>query len=283
MNNSNQVQFKKQREIGDVLKDTFRFIRENYKPLLKYIYKYSGPYFIILVATLGYYSYTTVGNAFSNLGENEGNFIISLLVMLLGILIFYASLYSTVLNYIKSYVQHHGNVIEEEVKSNAQKDFSKLLLLFFIIFILCVAGIILFIIPGIYLAVPLALAAPVLVFKNLGVSESISYCFKLIKEHWWITFITLAIIWILVYVISLAFQMPLIIYTVVKTITVVQEGSSADPNIKDWVLISLTVLSSLIQYVLSAITIVTLAFIYFNLNEHKHLTGTYETIEKLGE
>ena len=173
---------------------------------------------------------------------------------------------------------------EAEVKSGVQRDFFKLLLLSFLSGILIIAGFILLVIPGIYLLVPLSLAGAVLVFKDYSVSESLSYCFTLVKDHWWITFITLFVITILVYIIGLVFQVPLIIYTVIKTLTAVQEGSMAKPELfNDWIFISLQIISSVIQYLLSIITIIAIAFIYFNLNEHKHLTGTYETIEKLGE
>jgi hypothetical protein len=92
------------------------------------------------------------------------------------------------------------------------------------------------------------------------------------------------VIVVLVYIIGLVFQIPLIIYTIIKTFTAVQEGSMANPELfRDWIFIALQIISSVIQYLLSIITIIAIAFIYFNLNEHKNLTGTYETIEKLGE
>lgn len=95
---------------------------------------------------------------------------------------------------------------------------------------------------------------------------------------------SIIVIWLLVYVIGLIFQIPLIIYTFIKMFSVAQEGSLADPaSYSDWVFILLNVVSSLIQYLLSSIFVIALAFIYFNLNEHKNLTGTYETIDKLGD
>lgn len=97
------------------------------------------------------------------------------------------------------------------------------------------------------------------------------------------TFITLIVIYLLVYVIGLVFQVPLIIYTIIKTLAMVSEGSISDPSSNsDWVFITLNVFASVIQYLLSTISIIALAFIYFNLNEHKNLTGTFETIDKLG-
>lgn len=284
MHNEQTIQFKKQRELGDIITDTFRFIRENYKLLLSYIFKTTGPFFLILVIAVGYYTYSVAGSPFESISGGIGNFIVSFTVLMGALLLFYAALYGTILHYIKIYISNKGVVPEDQLKTGVQKDFFKLLLLSFLSGILVVAGMILFVIPGIYLLVPLSVAGAVLVFKEYSVSESISYCFTLVKDHWWMTFITLFVILILVYIIGLVFQVPLIIYTIIKTFTAVQEGSMASPELfRDWIFIALQIISSIIQYLLSIITIIAIAFIYFNLNEHKHLTGTYETIEKLGE
>lgn len=284
MYNNQTIQFKKQREIGDIITDTFKFIRENYKLLLSYILKTTGPFFLILVLAVGYYTYSVAGSPFENFSGDIGSFIISFLILGVALMLFYSALYGTILHYIKNYISQDGIVTEADVVAGVKKDFFKLLLLSFLSAILVIAGFIMLLIPGIYLLVPLSLAGAILVFKDYSVSESISYCFTLVKDHWWITFITLFIIGILVYIIGLVFQVPLIIYTVIKTLTAVQEGSLANPELfRDWLFISLQIFSSIIQYLLSIITIIAIAFIYFNLNEHKHLTGTYETIEKLGK
>lgn len=284
MDNNHFIEFKKQRELGDLINITFKFIRENYRPLLHLIYKIVGPFFIILILAVAYYTYSVAGNPIEAITSGGSNFVISFLVMGAAMLLFYAALYGTILHYIKSYISNAGVVSEETVKAGVQKDFLNLILLSIISAILIIAGLMLFILPGIYLMVPLALCGTILVFKNYSVTESISYSFTLIKDHWWITFVSLLVIWILVYFIGLVFQVPLIIYTVIKTLAVVQEGSVADPSsYSDWIFISLNVLSTVIQYLLSSISIIALAFIYFNLNEYKNFTGTYETIDKLGE
>lgn len=283
MLNNKNIHFKQQRDLGDIINDTFRFIRENYKPLFHHIYKLVGPFFILLIIAVGYYTYTVAGSPLEAITGRTGGFIISFSILGVTLLLFYAALYGTVLHYIKSYVSNNGIVAEEEVRTGVREDFFNLILLSILSGILIIAGLMLFILPGIYLMVPLSMAGAILVFKKYSVTESISYSFTLIKDHWWMTFLTLFVIWILVYIIGLVFQMPLIIYTVIKTFTMAQEGSLADPaSFNDWIFITLNIFSSVIQYLLSTISIIALALIYFNLNEHKNLTGTYETIDNLG-
>jgi hypothetical protein len=283
MQTKSYIQFKKQRELGDILTVTFKFIRENYKPLFRLMSSIVGPYFLILLAALSYYTYSIAGSPLQAITSGFGNFLISFLILAAALLLFYAALYGTILHYIRSYSYNNGIVKEDEVKEGVREDFFNLILLSIISAILIIAGLILLIIPGIYVIVPLSLASAVLVFKRYSVTESLGYCFELIKDHWWITFVTLLVVWLLVYIIGLVFQMPLLIYMFIKAFTMVQEGSAANPEaFTDWPFLVLNVLSSLIQYLLSTITVIAVAFIYFNLNEHKNLTGTFETIDNLG-
>ena len=194
MHNEQTIQFKKQREIGDIITDTFKFIRENYKILLSYILKTTGPFFLILVLAVGYYTYSVAGSPFENFSGDIGKFIIAFLVLVVALLLFYSALYGTILHYIKIYINNDGKVSEAQVKAGVKNDFFKLLLLSFLSGILVIAGFIMLVIPGIFLLVPLSLGGAILVFKNYSVIESISYCFTLVKDHWWITFITLFII-----------------------------------------------------------------------------------------
>ena len=277
------IQFKKQRELGEIISVTFKFLRENYKPLINSIKQVVAPTFILLIAALVYYTYTAAGNPIKLMEEISGDFFISIFILAVTLILFYASLYGTILHYIKSYIENNGNVDEAEIKTASQDDLGKLFLILIISAVLIFTGMILFIIPGIYLMVPLSLATAIMVFNNMSVGDSISHGFTLIKNHWWSTFFSIIVIWLLVYVIGLIFQIPLIIYTFIKMFSVAQEGSLADPSsYSDWIFILLNVVSSVIQYLLTSIFVIALAFIYFNLNEHKNLTGTYETIDKLG-
>ena len=145
------------------------------------------------------------------------------------------------------------------------------------------AGTLLCILPGIFLWVPLSLAPALLIFKRASVMDAISDSFSLIKDNWWITFFTLLIMGLLVYMISLVFQFPLLIYYISKDIITASEASTADPSsLFDWVYVVTNVISSLVQYLLYTVVVVASAFIYHNLDEKKNFTGSYRTISNLG-
>ncbi|MFD1095646.1 hypothetical protein [Salegentibacter chungangensis] len=278
------IQFKRQRELGEILSATFKFLRENYRIFFKLLFRIAAPVFILLFAALTYYNYSTQEMPLQNTIFNQrGDFIISFGVLILALLVYYAMLHGIVYNLIKSYIKNKGHIDEVEVAAGAKADFGKLIGFGAISWLMIFAGTILFVIPGIYLSVPLSITAAILVFRNKGISEGISESFNLIKDNWWMSFITILCIWLIVYVISFVFQLPFVIYMMVKAFTVVQQGSAASGDSFDWVYLALSILGSLVQYILYSIIPICLAFLYFHLNEKKNFTGTYETIENLGK
>lgn len=279
------IQFKKQRKIGEIITETFRFLRENYRSYFRALLKLAGPVFLLLVAAVSYYTYNTINSSTgTNIFQNSGEFLISFGVLGLALLLYLSVLHATTYNFIKSYIRNTGTVDETEVRAGVKRDFGKVFGILAVSWVLVFAGLLLFLIPGIYLMVPLSIAGATAVFRNISLSEGISECFDLVKEQWWKSLGSVLLIWLVTYVISLVFQLPIIIYSVIKTLTFVQQGSSANPEgLVDWIYVGLSVIASLIQYVLYSIIPVGLAFLYFHLNERKNFTGTYETIENLGK
>ncbi|MDT0647338.1 hypothetical protein RM545_11615 [Zunongwangia sp. F260] len=282
--NPDYIRFKKQRELGEILSILFKFLRENYKLLFNVFAKFVSPAFVLLIAAVSYYTYSTIGSPVFATGVfSGGEFILSFILMLIAVLIYTAALNGAIFHVISSYINNNGDVQVSEVGKGLKEDFGKLLGITLISWVLIVAGTLLFIIPGVYLTVPLTLSAAILVFRRGNIMDSISDSFQLVKDNWWMTFFSLFVIGMLIYLISFIFQIPLLIYTIIKTFTVMQEGSAADlSGMFDWVYITLSIIASLIQYMLYAIMPLGISLIYFHLNEKQNFTGTFESIENLG-
>ncbi|PKV50358.1 hypothetical protein ATE84_2415 [Aquimarina sp. MAR_2010_214] len=287
--NNNYIEFKKKRELGDILTDTFAFVRQNGKSLLSVLLKTSGIAFVLLLSASAYYTYSSA-NLFDPVsigrGEmfNSGMIIIAVFAMLVTLLIFYTLLFGTVLHYIKNYIDNKGNVNQEAVVQGVKKDFGNIIGLGTLSGLITFFGFMLCVIPGIYLYVPMSLVFSILIFRNTSISDAINDSFLLVKNEWWITFATFFVIAIIIGIISMVFSIPAVIYTFIKTFTAASEGSLSDPSaMVDWVFIALNTLSSAAQYILYIITAISTAFIYYNLNERKHSTGALEQIDSLGK
>ncbi len=282
------IQFKKQRELGTILSDIFKFIRLNWKLLFGLILKIAGPALLVLLVTYIFY----IQSLFGSMGvlESIGTFnnfttttFFSLLLLLVAALVYYSLLNGVIMHFIKSYINNGGIVSKEEVTTGVKEDFWKLLSTSFLVGIIVGFGLMICVIPGIYLGVVLSTAYAVVVFERKSVGDTINYCFNLIKSEWWITFATFFVIFLLYYFIMIIFQMPQYIYFFIKGFTMSQQVSADPASMFDWVYVGLTSFAMIVQYLLYTIIVIGTAFVYFNLNEKKNFTGTMETIESLGK
>src|SRR5690554_873470 len=282
------LQFKKQRDLGTTLTDIFKFIRLSWKPLFGLILKVTGIPLLILLATYIFYMNSIVGSMgmmgiFESNQNFDSNTVLALIFMLLAAIVYYSLLNGVILHFIKAYIQNDGVVVEQEVKDGVKDDFWKLLGTSFLVGLITMAGMMFCLIPGIYFGVVFSLAYSIVVFEGKDVGETISYCFNLIKNEWWITFHTLFVVYLLYYVIMMIFQVPQYIYIFARAFTMSDEISADPASIFDGVVIALGGISMAAQYLLYTIIIIASAFIYFNLNEKKHFTGTFETIDSIGK
>ncbi|MAT89232.1 MAG: hypothetical protein CMC35_00955 [Flavobacteriaceae bacterium] len=282
------IRFKKQRDLGDVLTDTFKFIRQEWKPLFSLILRIAGPALLIVVLAYVFYLQTTLGSigvfdpAYS--GTLGASVLLAFGTLIIAALVYYALLYGTILNYIRSYVENNGVVDIPAVKAGVKQNFWSLLGLNVLVGLIIGVGFVFCFFPGVYVGVVLASAASVLVFERRDVSDSISYCFQLIKNEWWITFATLLVLAIIYYMIAIIFQVPQYIYFFIKGFTMAQEVSGADPtSMFDWGYMTLSALGMIANYLLQTILIIGTVLVYFHLNEKKNFSGTMETIEQLGQ
>ncbi|WP_040251004.1 glycerophosphoryl diester phosphodiesterase membrane domain-containing protein [Psychroserpens mesophilus] len=284
------IELKKQREFGELLADTFAFIRNEFKPFFGALINISGPYVALFLFAMVFYMYI-VGDQFnfdliqSNQFYSSPLKLISAYGLYFGTAILaYTFTTSTVLHYIKSYVKHKGIVNVEEVKRDVYKYLWRFLglsilkgLTIFISFLICC-------LPVFYFVVPMVVVLPILVFEEIGASDAYAKSFPLIKDEFWITLATILVFLIIYWVVSSVFAIPTIIYTYAKMGIF---SGEIDPGSLDTfvdpVYIFLNVLSQFFQYILNVITIVGSAFIYFNLNERKYFSGTLERINSLGK
>ncbi len=288
---NNYIEFKKQRELGEILSDSFVFIRNEFKPFLGTILKIVGPYILVMLISMGFYMYT-IGDIFNLTAIGNTSIstyspfimILAVLALILSSIAAYVLAQGTVLHYIKSYIDNRGTTNYDEIRSGVYGSFWSLIGLGIIVGLSVFIGAMFCLIPGIYLAVPLSVSFAILVFLKKDTMESYQYSFTLIKENWWITFATLFVIYIIVAIASYAFSLPTIIYSWIKMGVFSGEMDAENFNVfNDPIYLLLNILSTLVQFLMNIIFLVATSLIFFNLNEKKNFTGTFERIESLGK
>ncbi|GMN08250.1 hypothetical protein MTsPCn5_36390 [Croceitalea sp. MTPC5] len=290
MGASQYIEFKKQRELGDILTDTFGFIRNEFKPFFSALLKIVGPYLLVMLVSLGFYFYA-FGDILNFATITAESQVFSPLIMIFALFSFvissvlvYAVSYGSVLSYIQSYVENKGETDFNAIKKQVYAKFWPIVGLGFLVFLSVFVGLLFCFIPGIYLAVPLSISFSMLIFQNKNASDAYSESFSLVKDNWWITFATLFVVYIIIYVASLAFSLPAVIYTWAKMGIFSGEMDATSMNaFADPIYLALNILSQMIQFLMNIILLVATALIYFNLNEKKNFTGTYERIGNIGK
>jgi len=305
------IEFKKKRELGDILSDTFKFLRKNFMPILKVLIRTTIIPFVLLLVAVGYYTYAISGvgafNFFNNESFDIGTVVIALVLLLITGVLYNAQLFGSISMYIQAYNKHRSIPNVDEVAQSIIRDSWKFIVLGFINFLILVVISILCVLPGILMAstlgsevlgvfmillaiipvlyfyVRFSLIYPVFIYDKVVYLNTFVRSGALVKGQWWMTFLTLLVIVILIGVIGFVFSLPGAIYNAVKAFSIVQEGSLSDPSsFTDWISISLQVIASAINYLLYIILGISINFIYFNLNELKNSTGTLEQIDRLG-
>lgn len=284
------IEFKKQRELGEILSDTFAFLRSQFKPFFATYFKIVGPYLVVMLIASGFYLYSF--QPFFDIGSEPSDqifggavMVLSLFVFLISLVLVYSISQSTTLHYIKSYANNKGSIDLAEIKREVYATLWSFIGLGFLVVLSIIAGFMACIIPGVYLYVPLVLSFSVLVFDQKGATDAYGYSFTLIKDEWWITFATLLVIGIIVGIASYAFNIPAAIYSWMKMgiFSGELDAETMTGNFVDPIYILLNVLSTLASLLLNLISVIAAAFVYFNLNEKKNFTGTYERIQNLGK
>jgi hypothetical protein len=285
------IEFKKQRELGDILSDTFAFLRNEFKPFLKTIFNIAGPYLLLFLIAMAFYLYA-IGDIFNfstyNQSGNEmfsvGFMFISLAFLAITGVLAYVIANSVTLHYIKSYIKNQGIVNIEEVRLDVKQTFWSFIGLGIIKWVVLIFAMFLCFLPVFYFMVPMAVMFSIFVFERKDVSDSFSYSFNLIKDEFWITLLTIIVIGIIVGVAGYAFGLPAGIYSLIKMGMFSGEIDPANMNsIIDPIYIILNLVNYLANFLLNLISVIGSAFIYFNLNEKKNFTGTFERIDSIGK
>ncbi|MEX8548180.1 MAG: hypothetical protein V5804_11315 [Mucilaginibacter sp.] len=279
-----KIELVKTRDFGEIIGDTFTFIGQNWKPLLKSYVIICG-FFIVanLIVTLLQQKQLigAMGNQMTNVPSQEwrgrllGMFGISYFLSLVFGLLSLTSLSLLPLSFMALY-KEKGNVAPdtEEVWGYFKHYFFRFLGSYFVIAIVFIIGFALCLVPGFYLMPILSLILPVIVFENVGLGQGWSKSFRLIKENWWQTFGVLIVITIITYAAMMVFVLPATLLTVGSMFLSKTKPTSSG--------LMLTTVVSALCYVFYMLPSIAAALCYFNLNEQKEGTGLMNRINNFG-
>ncbi|MBR9756667.1 MAG: hypothetical protein GYB39_01170 [Algicola sp.] len=284
------IEFKKRRELGDILGDSFGFIRQEFSPFFKLILHICAPYLVLFLVSFSFYLYASGGVLDFQLGETELPANLGLMFLALGLFVVtgavtYIYANTAVIHYIKSYIDNRGHVNAMEVKQHVKDTFWGFAGLSVLKWVTLIIAMMLCLLPVFYFMVPMFVVFSIYVFENKNASDAYSYSYTLIKEDFWGTWVTIFVLGLIISVAGYAFSLPAGIYSLIKTGIFSGEIDPATMNesFTDPIYIVLNLFSYLFKFILNLVLTVGGVFVYFNLNEKKNFTGTMERIDSIGK
>ncbi|RKF03426.1 hypothetical protein C8N26_1811 [Tenacibaculum lutimaris] len=282
--NKEYIEFKRERDLGSIISDAFKFIRLEGKQFFLSILKVAAIPIVVAVASMIYYmismSSIITEDASAVIGMIGSVFIMMIAYLVAIVFINLAGMY-----YIKSYIDNKGVVIQEEVVANTKAKFWSFTGFGILAGLILFASAMLCVLPVFYTWPALSLGASILVFQNETASGAVGKCFNFISGYFWEVFGVVFVVSILVSVLGYVFQIPAMIYQFAKM--GLSMGSDDPAEVfgffSDPIYLILNVVSIAGQLMFYSITLITNVFLYFDVNEKKNLTGTIERIDSLGQ
>ena len=282
-----KIELAKTREFGELITDTFIFVRQNLKPLLKAFFVFCGFFLVAIMITqslqqikmLDIQRRAITDPDFSRYFDvTGGRFALEAILGAVFMILGYTTMTVTVFSYMSLY-KEKGNVAPstEEVWGYIKYFFLRVFGSVFLIGILLMLGFVLCILPGIWLYPIFGLIFPIMVFENASFGYAFNRSFNLISNNWWFTFGALFVMSLIVSVGAMAFSIPSVIVTVINLL-LHSPGLAKSPPV---VAIAASIQS--LTMVLYLLPIITLGLCYFNLNEIKEGTGLIDRINRFGD
>jgi hypothetical protein len=265
-----EIQFRKKREIGEIITDTFIFLKQEFRPLSNIVLIYVVPFILLYAVLQVFIMQRIMGTVVPT--ENPEESINTLwpvyknLFMFLLFNIFVQSLYIGVIySYIEVYIKNgKGNFSQSDISPLLFANSLMALAINIVITIIVMIGFIFCFLPGIYFANTLSISIIIFLFEKKGINQSLSRSWNLVNSQWWNTFllniIGIAIIGIIGFVISI----PTMIAGI--SVNLISVGQQKPVIIPQWYWI-LSGFNTVVTSVLYIIPFTFLAFQYFNLDE----------------
>jgi hypothetical protein len=278
-----KLEFRQVREFGSIISDTFVFIKQNFKALIKSYFIICGIFVAASIISMALYKMqereiTTgyVGQGFWYTIDRmvfTWEYFLLIVVSMLN----YVSIYITILSFVAIYIQK-GNIAPstEEIWGYYKYYFLRMFgstLAMSIFLVICFAFCIL---PGVYVFPAFTIFFPIMILENGSFSHSFDRSFRLLKGEWWITAAVIFVIYIIFYMISLVVQLPAFFLQIISTLTHTEAG------VRKGYTIASSIFTCLSQ-VFIIIPIIGSCLIYFNLTERKESLGLLERIDTLGQ
>ena len=276
------LEFKKRRDFGQVINDTFTFMRQNFKPLIKIYFLFCGLFVLASMTAMLLQQYkmvsvvNSIGRTYASGNGLSSVYGIEYFLSIFLTIISYTSMTVAIHSYIAIYVQK-GNAVPttDEVWGYFKYYFFRVFWSSIVLSLLLGVGMLFCLVPFFWLFPYVCMVYPIMIIENGKLGYAFNRSFALVKDNFWVTFGTIVIVWIIVYACMSMVILPTSIFNMVGMF------SHKSPQMSLTLSMITTVLQSLCQ-VFFIVPIITITLSYFSLVEQKESLGLMERITQFG-
>jgi hypothetical protein len=273
--NQNKIELRKVRDFGQLLSATFEFIRQNFKLLFKSNLLIAAPFILLAGVFMGLYQSSLFNlSNYPDIEQFAIPFLLSIIFMLFSYLVITIVTYSFIILYKSSEEDSFDiNDIWQITKSN----FGMLFFTGIGYAVIIGFGFLLLIIPGIYLSVALSIIYIVRLEEGISFFSAIDRCIKIVSGNWWFTFGLIIVIGFIQGFLGFIFYVP----NYIVTFFLAFAGIDATTGEAGKVLFIISSIIASLGTLLYTISIIAIAFQYYNLVERKEAPGLMHQIEEI--
>jgi hypothetical protein len=280
-----KIELRKVRDFGQNINDTFLFLRQNLKPLLKSFFVICGIFMLGQAIFNGIYQSNSMG-VFDEIFKGRrrtggysspyaGIFTIEYLLTIVFMLLTYVSMKVVVGAYLKFYLENDGQQPGiEDIWKIFRQYFFRVFLYSIPISVLTILGFILCIIPGFYLWAVWVPFSLVVMIEDASFNGAFNRCFEIIRQNFWIS----VAIYVVVYLI---YSVSSSIISAVVGVVIGLGAYFTTKNVSTAIGIATSFLN-IFSFVFYIIFFISAGLQYFTLVEQRDGTGILNRIDSIG-
>ncbi|MCG8476428.1 MAG: hypothetical protein MI784_13250 [Cytophagales bacterium] len=283
----------KVRDFGDMISDTFEFIKCHFRLLLKGYLYFVLPFAVLAGGSSALWLKGLAGLSGANSGSPDdvwdvfgalfGSTNFYLIVIAGGIVFLLNMLF--VFGVFREHERGGGEMVFEKIWRVLPKYLLPMFATGLIVYLLIFLGTMLCVIPGIALGVYWSLALPSVVLEDTPVGQSLSRSYALVKNNWLKTFLLILVVTILASILNmfvtlpleLAVQLPEIFSIVKGDTTMMYEGISTVS------LVAVQVVKIAWQLFVFMFTVAFYGILFYSYKEEKEHVSVAQSLDGLGK
>jgi hypothetical protein len=282
-----KIELRKVRDFGQNFNDTFVFLRQNIKPLLKSFFAICGLFMLGHAIANGIYQSHSFGvfdeifkggrrrSNYPATSPYAGIFSLEYFLTILFMFLTYVSMKTVLGAYFKYYLENNGEQPGiDQIWEIFRRYFFRVALYSIPVAILTILGFCLCLLPGLYLWVVWVPFSLVVVIEDTTFNGAFNRCFEIVRENFWISLAIYVVAYLIFYMSSGVISIVVgIIVGAATYLTTESVGATAG---------IVTSFLNIFSFIFYIPFFVSAAFQYFNLVEQKDGTGILSRIDSIG-